>query len=66
VNQITDENGSSLKFEKNRSRGFLKLKIYVPGASDSTRTVNIDYSVSDAAKFFEQYDEFYWNVTGND
>ena len=28
VNQITDENGSSLKFEKNRSRGFLKLKIY--------------------------------------
>lgn len=66
VNQVTDENGSSLKFEKSRSRGFLKLKIYVPGASDSTRTVNIDYSVSDAAKFFEQYDEFYWNVTGND
>jgi uncharacterized membrane protein len=66
VNQITDENGLSLKFEKSRSRGFLKLKIYVPGASDSTRTVNIDYSVSDAAKFFEQYDEFYWNVTGND
>ena len=66
INQITDENGSSLKFDKSRSRGFLKLKIYVPGASDSTRTVNIDYSVSDAAKFFEQYDEFYWNVTGND
>ena len=66
VNQITDENGSSLKFEKSRSRGFLKLKIYVPGASDSTRSVNIDYSVSDAAKFFEQYDEFYWNITGND
>jgi uncharacterized membrane protein YgcG len=66
VNQITDENGLSLKFEKSRSRGFLKLKIYVPGASDSMRTVNIDYSVSNAAKFFEQYDEFYWNVTGND
>jgi Predicted membrane protein (DUF2207) C-terminal domain/Predicted membrane protein (DUF2207) N-terminal domain len=66
INQITDENGSSLKFDKSRSRGFLKLKIYVPGASDSTRTINIDYSVSDAAKFFEQYDEFYWNVTGND
>lgn len=66
VNQITDENGSSLKFEKNRSRGFLRLKIYVPGASDSTRTINIDYSVSDATKFFPQYSEFYWNVTGND
>ena len=66
VNQITDESGSSLKFEKNRSGGFLRLKIYVPGASDSTRTVNIDYSVSDATKFFPQYSEFYWNVTGND
>src|SRR6185503_8545437 len=66
INQITDENGSSLKFDKSRSRGFLKVKIYVPGASDSTRTINIDYSVSDAAKFFEQFDEFYWNVTGND
>ena len=66
VHQITDENGSPLKFEKNRSGGFLRLKIYVPGASDSTRTVNIDYSVSDATKFFPQYSEFYWNVTGND
>lgn len=66
VNKISDENGSPLKFEKNRSRGFLRLKIYVPGASDSTRTINIDYSVSDATKFFPQYSEFYWNVTGND
>ncbi|HET9183468.1 MAG TPA: DUF2207 domain-containing protein [Candidatus Angelobacter sp.] len=67
VNHISsDENGSALKFDKSRSRGFLRLKIYVPGASDSTRTVQIDYSVSDATKFFPQYSEFYWNVTGND
>lgn len=66
VNQVTDENGSALKFEKSQSRGFLRLKIYVPGASDSTRTVNIDYSASDATKFFPQFAEFYWNVTGND
>lgn len=66
VNQVTDENGSALKFEKSQSRGFLRLKIYVPGASDSTRTVDIDYSTSDAAKFFPQFAEFYWNVTGND
>jgi len=66
VDKISDDSGSSLKYEKSKSRGFLKLKIYVPGASDSTRTINIEYSVSDATKFFEQYDEFYWNVTGND
>ena len=66
VNQVTDENGSALKFEKSQSRGFLRLKIYVPHASDSARTVNIDYSASDATKFFPQFAEFYWNVTGND
>jgi hypothetical protein len=66
VDKITDENGSSLKYEKSESHGFLKLKIYIPGASDSVRTVNIEYSASDATKFFEDHDEFYWNVTGND
>lgn len=66
VDRITDENGASLKYEKSYHNGFLKLKIYVPGASDATRTVNIEYSASDATKFFEDHDEFYWNVTGND
>lgn len=66
VGKITDENGTSLKYEKSQSKGFLKLKIYVPGAIDSTRTVNIEYSASDATKFFEDHDEFYWNITGND
>ncbi len=66
VDRITDENGTALKFEKSQHDGFLKLKIYVPGAVDTTRTVNIEYSASDATKFFEHYDEFYWNVTGND
>jgi uncharacterized membrane protein len=66
VDKITDENGTSLKYETSHSNGFLKLKIYVSGASDSTRTVNIEYSASDATKFFEDHDEFYWNVTGND
>jgi uncharacterized membrane protein len=66
VDKITDESGGSLRFEKSQHDGFLKLKIYVPGAVDTTRTVNIEYSASDATKFFEHYDEFYWNVTGND
>src|SRR6185312_16203807 len=51
LDKITDDSGSSLKYEKSKSNGFLKLKIYVPGAVDSTRTINIEYSVSDAAKF---------------
>ena len=66
VDSITDESGSKLKFEKKTSNGFLHLKIYVPGAVDTTRTVNIEYSVANGTRFFEDHDEFYWNVTGND
>ncbi|HWG40264.1 MAG TPA: DUF2207 domain-containing protein [Candidatus Acidoferrales bacterium] len=66
VLSVTDESGDKLKYEKKTSNGFLHLKIYVPGATDATRTVNIEYSLDNATRFFEDHDEFYWNVTGND
>jgi len=66
VGPITDESGNKFKVEKKTSGGFLHLKIYVPGASNSTRTVNIEYDVANGTRFFEDHDEFYWNVTGND
>ena len=66
LGNITDESGNKLKYEKSTRGGMLKLKIYVPGAVDATKTVNIDYSVANATRFFEDHDEFYWNVTGND
>ena len=66
VDRITDAQGAPLKFEKKVSNGYLKLKVTVPGAIDSDKVVNIEYTVSNAVKFFEDHDEFYWNVTGND
>ena len=66
VDSITDDSDNKLKYEKKTSNGFLHLKIYVPGATDATRTVNIEYSVANGTRFFEDHDEFYWNVTGND
>jgi hypothetical protein len=33
---------------------------------DTTRTVEISYIVRNAIRYFEDHDEFYWNVTGND
>jgi uncharacterized membrane protein len=66
VDKVTDESGSSLKYEKSTRNGYLHLKIFVPGAVDATRTVNIQYTVLNATKFFDEHDEFYWNVTGND
>jgi uncharacterized membrane protein YgcG len=66
IDQVTDDSGNKLKYEKSTSNGTMKLKIYVPGASDAEKTVNIEYSTPNATRFFVDHDEFYWNVTGND
>src|SRR5262250_3075966 len=66
VKNITDGSGAKLKFESSRDRHYRKLKIYVPGAEDATKTIVIEYTVSDALRFFEDHDEFYWNVTGDE
>jgi len=66
VKRITDENGNKLKFETSRERQYLKLKIFVPNADNSTRTISIEYVVSDALRFFDDHDEFYWNITGDE
>jgi hypothetical protein len=66
VLSVTDENGNKLKYDSSKSGAYRDLKIYIPGAVDASRVVNIDYSVRNAVRFFDNYDEFYWNVTGND
>jgi uncharacterized membrane protein len=66
VISVTGDDGAALKFKKETSGHNLKLTIYVPEAVDTTRTVNIEYSTPNATKFFDTYDEFYWNVSGND
>ncbi|HEY2460102.1 MAG TPA: DUF2207 domain-containing protein [Candidatus Acidoferrum sp.] len=66
VKHITDGNGRDLKFDTSRERHYRKLKIYVPDADNSTQTISIEYTVSDALRFFDDHDEFYWNVTGDE
>ena len=66
VKSVTDESGSKLRYETSRERHYLNLKIYISNADDSTRTISINYTVSDAIKFFDDHDEFYWNVTGDE
>jgi uncharacterized membrane protein len=66
VTSVTDEEGKKLKYESSKSGGYLDLKIYIPGAEDATRVVNIDYTARNAIRSFDDHDEFYWNVTGND
>ena len=66
VTGVTDGNGGKLKYESSTSNGFRDLKIFIPDAVDANRTVEIDYTVRNGTRFFEDHDEFYWNVTGND
>src|SRR6202171_5203564 len=66
VKSVTGSDGRALKFDSSRVRHYRKLKIYIPDADNSVQTVSIEYTVSDAIKFFEDHDELYWNVTGDE
>jgi uncharacterized membrane protein YgcG len=71
VTSITDENGAKLKYDSSRTGVNRDLKIYIPNAVNTTRIVEIAYSVRNGTRFFDgndpdSHDEFYWNVTGND
>jgi uncharacterized membrane protein len=66
VTSVTDENGNPLRVEERRERHYKKLKIWVPRANDAVRTVVITYRVSNGLLFFEDHDELYWNVTGDE
>lgn len=64
---VTDEMGKEYNFTKSKSGKNLKIKI---GDANKTitgiHTYEISYTVLDAINYFNDYDEFYWNITGND
>jgi uncharacterized membrane protein len=66
IRSVTDENGAPLKYESSINNGYRDLKIYIPGAVNTTKEVQISYEVVNGIRFFDSYDELYWNVTGND
>lgn len=66
VTGVTDGEGNKLKYDSSTQNGNRHLKIYIPDAVDATRTVEIHYTVTNAVRWFDDHDELYWNVTGND
>ena len=66
IDAVTDETGSALRYESSRERHHRKLKVWVPDARDAVRTIVIRYRVAKALRFFDDYDELYWNVTGQE
>ena len=63
---VTGDSGEPLEYWSSRERHYRQLKIRVPGASDATRKVVIHYRVPNGLRFQEEYDELYWNVTGDE
>ena len=74
VHSVTGEDGTTLRFEESRERRYRQIKIWVPGAMDVSRTVNLQYSSPNALRFIDAdesefetgHDELYWNVTGDE
>ncbi len=63
---VTDEQGTVLKLESSRERHYRNFRIWIPGAIDATRTFILKYRVRNGLKFFDDHDELYWNVTGDE
>lgn len=66
VERVTDAAGAPLRVDRSHVGHSLALKIWVPGAADAVRTVVIRYRVANALRFFEDHDELYWNITGDE
>jgi uncharacterized membrane protein len=62
----TNAEGTPLKLESARERHYIKYKLWVPGAEDATRTVVFHYRALNGLRFFEDHDELYWNLTGDE
>ncbi|HEU5210116.1 MAG TPA: DUF2207 domain-containing protein [Longimicrobiales bacterium] len=66
LQSATDQRGNELRVETDRSGDMLRWQVWVPGASDATHTITLQYIVENGLRFFEEHDELYWNVTGNE
>ncbi len=63
---VTDERGNELRYEIGREGHLREFKIWVPGARNATRTIVLRYRVRNGLRFFDDHDELYWNVTGDE
>ncbi len=63
---VTGEQGAPLRYEVGRDRHYKTIKVWIPDAQDATRTMVLTYRVANGLKFFDDHDELYWNITGDE
>jgi hypothetical protein len=72
IRAVLDDAGAPLRHESSREGNDRAIRIWVPGAEDTTRVVVLRYDVANALRFFDAgdpegaRDELYWNVTGDE
>ena len=52
LEDVREESGRELRTEVSRDRYNRKIKVWVPGAQDVTRTLTLRYTIPNALKFF--------------
>ena len=61
-----DDAGRDLRVETSREGANVKYKVWIPGAVNATRTLALRYHATNGLRFFDEHDELYWNVTGDE
>lgn len=66
VLSVTNEQGTAYQFEKSEENKQVQIKIGDPDTTiTGINTYKITYVVRGALTYFSDYDELYWNATGN-
>ncbi|MCK5320703.1 DUF2207 domain-containing protein [Candidatus Parcubacteria bacterium] len=64
---VTDKNGNDIIFDVDNYKESKRIKIGDPDVLISgVQNYAIEYKVDRVLNFFDDYDELYWNVTGNE
>jgi uncharacterized membrane protein YgcG len=66
IRGATGADGRALRLDAARERHYLKIRMWIPGANNATRTAVLHYRATNALRFFDEHDELYWNVTGDE
>src|SRR5206468_11725154 len=61
-----DDAGRNLRTETSRQGASIKYKVWIPGAANADRTLVLRYHATNGLRFFDEHDELYWNVTGDE
>ena len=67
VLNVTDFDGNSYKYNVKKKNGYVEIIIGNPDITvTGVKEYRIEYFVKKAIREFDDYDEFYWNVTGTE